>query len=1430
MKKTNKFKLTYFEQDDLTLSVPELQRWTTLDVQLNSLFQIMGNGVISGWQLVSMDGLGISIAPGKGHVDFVATETRTTRNILGLTPNTDNYIFAQLEVDSYWTKNVNFYSRISKENTNDLYIGTVTTNESSVTNIKIDDRDVLGFTELIQNVVSEHRHLGGSLNPSRINLESEVTGTLNQANLPDLDAALIKSGVLDETVMPKIDHIEGLTNQGELTHSQIDSFISNLSLVDNDLLGEVATANLLQLTLALKHVYPDIDEYMVNQISYIPGISPDDYVDWENTTANVDTKTAIEGGTHKIKGTQVGDYKLKSKIWNSKYDFDNASLENTLVDNNRITLDTTENVLVVEDFTNVSGWNVVIEDLSTLNVQVSSDSNNFFDNGNSGKIVVNGEEVSVNLLTQKSFAAQDWSNYNFIKFYIYTESIEHGDIFFFLRDVQGGIQDSHTKVLSRNVASLDIETYSVGWQEVIIDISEYSRSAINRIGFYLSTQKGWDSSKSFEFNIDDILLSSGNKYKNSGSANFIYSNDFKLNFTDIKWDGFLPSDSQSTGVLIQTRYRVANDLSSLTSSLWSNYSALNSYALNESSKYKFIEIEVEFSSSNDFTRTPILRSLEVGFQVLSNELAFVYDDAQDWNKGSLFNLDASSGYLKISNMENLNSYLVAGQDSVSRFDSTFNELHSQLGLLIPRSTNEILNNKPAGFGFVSAIKEVEGNKFWISDIENNKVVKIDDYGNFYKGIYGSFLSDPFDNYGNEDNGPGTGIVKEFKKYSPIAKSDNVEVLHSIYNPELGILYVVFDQDLENIYGDESSLDLNKIYLKINSHVFRLNDSEVKLLGVDEEKYNIWKPFWDTVDQTSLKNIQQFKFNSHVLEINIRGGDRTALNRFVNSDVPKVFILSPKQNENLESLTLKIGHMNWNLSNGYNVYIDNVLEGTYYDNTVSISVSSGNHSLKVHLRNESGALEGNLEALAESEFWIDASGSSPLLEVNSPLPNQIVSSSVAYIDFSLYNFPILNGAQHIQYKLNDGPYEDYYSTSPILVSELKSGKNTVEFRTVDEFGISLNNEKTETKLTFISGNNSSAYVNLIIDDDAVNNYNHSSSNSAKFMRIDVGDIVFENIFSPIDLHVLNEDIVGQESDLLVGKLRSYSWLDGLGGSDRIEEILKGTQENQSDQVDIELDSELENIETENLIYKNKYLNGHSVVRYSVHGEVMQTNNSAIFAKSKEDAKNLLGSVNMIDSDEWMIGDSYNQRAIIVNPIKHAVEWEYFSDRYVVDFQPASNLENRIEIYDDKISNKNIYIKEGSNLIWQNKSSQPIFIYSGNTSFEDFQLNPNLEAHGKEFKSEILNPGETFSHVFSSLGEFNWFVYPDIFTGTINVTKFRILNSDNYYILESDGLESPFSSRIIKIDSSGSIEWTFGEGYMVKPRDIRPLSNNKLLIST
>jgi plastocyanin len=158
------------------------------------------------------------------------------------------------------------------------------------------------------------------------------------------------------------------------------------------------------------------------------------------------------------------------------------------------------------------------------------------------------------------------------------------------------------------------------------------------------------------------------------------------------------------------------------------------------------------------------------------------------------------------------------------------------------------------------------------------------------------------------------------------------------------------------------------------------------------------------------------------------------------------------------------------------------------------------------------------------------------------------------------------------------------------------------------------------------------------------------------------------------------------------------------------------------------------------------------------------------------------------------------------------------------------DKKIYVYDSSIVDSTLYVRQGSTVIWENKSASQFSIYSGATTYEEFTADPDLTLYGDDFESGIIDTNETYSLRFDNMGEYDWFVYPSILTGKVIVTDYRLSGFDKYYILENDGLESPFTSRLIKVNSFGNVLWSFGEGYLIKPRDIRSLLTGQIIIST
>jgi hypothetical protein len=239
---------------------------------------------------------------------------------------------------------------------------------------------------------------------------------------------------------------------------------------------------------------------------------------------------------------------------------------------------------------------------------------------------------------------------------------------------------------------------------------------------------------------------------------------------------------------------------------------------------------------------------------------------------------------------------------------------------------------------------------------------------------------------------------------------------------------------------------------------------------------------------------------------------------------------------------------------------------------------------------------------------------------------------------------------------------------------------------------------------------------------------------------------------------------------------------------------------------------------------------TIIELNMNGEMIRSNNIPKFANSKDQAKEILGSSYKTRDNKLLIADSINKKAIIVDMDSNQIIWEYNSSRYIVDFQLDDNKQKTINIYDWIVSPDKIYSNENKKIVWINNSSIPLTIYSGYINEKIWQEHNDLSDYGSEFKSHVVPVGGKYDFIFSNIGTYYWFTYPTLLNGIIYITKQRLSDQDEYYILESDGLDSPFSSRLIKVDSWGNVLWSFGEGYLVKPRDIRPLLNNNLLIST
>ena len=178
----------------------ERRRYLSLDVQLDALFSVLGNGVISGWEITTTAPPGVSTQPnsiyitaGSGHINSLACETLSFSVISNLSGGTStfpgiNYIYASTTDATPLTKEVHFFfSNTPLSQDNIIAIGLVTITGTTIT-INTADRVPIGFLSVLLASLVAHRH--GKDGISAIDLASEVKGILASENIGDIPAEI----------------------------------------------------------------------------------------------------------------------------------------------------------------------------------------------------------------------------------------------------------------------------------------------------------------------------------------------------------------------------------------------------------------------------------------------------------------------------------------------------------------------------------------------------------------------------------------------------------------------------------------------------------------------------------------------------------------------------------------------------------------------------------------------------------------------------------------------------------------------------------------------------------------------------------------------------------------------------------------------------------------------------------------------------------------------------------------------------------------------------------------------------------------------------------------------------------------------------------------------------------------------------------------
>ena len=291
-------------------------RFKAIDNQIYNLYQIFKNGILEddpntpSWRIKTFANefktTKIQITSGKGHVSYKYATTASSKDVtLPTIPanvsSTRLYVYAYENSDTSVTGDVDFVASLTQINdtVNYIFLGQI---DVDVINglITVDDsgrQDISLFASL-SSLLTNHKHIGGSNNPSPVDLSKEVKNLLSSDNIDYVDASKITTGVLDSSRLPEISH-DTLQDKGNLTHTELETLL--LDIVSEDTtytLSDLSIANRLQMLVALKKSggagMTYIDSSQINTLIYVPGIFPNNFSNASTgNTANFAQKTSV---------------------------------------------------------------------------------------------------------------------------------------------------------------------------------------------------------------------------------------------------------------------------------------------------------------------------------------------------------------------------------------------------------------------------------------------------------------------------------------------------------------------------------------------------------------------------------------------------------------------------------------------------------------------------------------------------------------------------------------------------------------------------------------------------------------------------------------------------------------------------------------------------------------------------------------------------------------------------------------------------------------------------------------------------------------------------------------------------------------------------------------------------------------------------------
>lgn len=815
--KTRHFGLAYFDyKDRLDTSVSvklERERFITIDEQIHGLYSVFGNGVVNGFSVVkgqSESGQDqLVISPGLLFCRGKSYESISPEYLTDFPSNSVFFVYADIAGSDINVKNLFIYASDSPSSSTAVRLARCSSLNGQISGIDLSFKVEVSFKRIIENEITKHRHNG---TVSKIDLLKEVKSSLSGSRIENFDASKIKYGTIKRERIPKLNH-NSLKNRGIVTHAGLETLARSLQNVNRQLLGEVASVNMLKNSLLLKRKYPSDPENYVNMITFIPGLSSNSLIDFVNSSANINTNSGCISGRPSEGGSIVSilynnDQSFRSHVFNSNCAIIGNSiiLSSTIGSSSIQFTDSFENAQAADrPFPGMTAQPEVVEN----KIAVRSDIFNVVSGLFSARFTSGKKDKSV---YKRSVSGQkDWTSFNRIFMSVKCSSSSHPPVFFYIRNANANNTTTDSEkisILAENEITLNPGAQNFKLLE--IDISSYVRNNVDQLIFEVP-----DSSYEFFFFVDDIKTSTVSStlasYASSGTVRYrhLFPTQVVLKQIDFESEAL---DSTA----IQCRFRTGSNIVDLLNSTFS--SPISSQSTIES-PCNAVEVEFVLLSNSSLSATPKINNFSIVVSYQGGENRIELDSEQSWNNGILSNVEVfeEDGDLKhgirirtplenkhivyssnnyVQQISNALPGIEESQAKISVFGFNGSSILQSPQQIISSTAGNIEN----GLDQASSVIRLPSRNYLICDTYNNRVIEIDRSGNLVNGFGGPYITE------NSTQGEMIPLCCNF-------------------NPSNRILQICFDKSISN--RDEIDISKIKMVIGVTEIVFDSNDQLIE---------------------------------------------------------------------------------------------------------------------------------------------------------------------------------------------------------------------------------------------------------------------------------------------------------------------------------------------------------------------------------------------------------------------------------------------------------------------------------------------------------------------------------------------------------------------------------------------------------------------------